>query len=215
VSVNRAVVALPFAWAIVYGGACGSSTATDTSTSDGSTTTTDAAADATGRVIYEHHVDGDPYAPAPNGPTDEALAAVLARKPFAGSPKAAAWLVPTDGARLDRTSAATLAWRPTTAARPPVYRAPLPWGGERLAHAHNPPFSGTAYLLEVSTPSGESVLRLFTALTSFTPDADTWARLVAAGPLVLALRTARFTDNRIDADGGPFVTPPITVSFTP
>jgi hypothetical protein len=216
---NRAALALPIAWLTVYGGACGSGAAG---------VRTDPAADATpeagAAVAYEPHLPGDPYQPAPGGPTDEALASVLARRPYAGSPKAAAWIVPLDGARLARATPITLAWSPTSAALlprpsgapPPRHRAPFPWGAERLAHAHNAPYSGVAYLLEISTATERGVFRLFTAQTSFTPDAALWERLAAApGPITLELRTSRFTDNRIDPDGGPFSTPPIAVTFAP
>jgi hypothetical protein len=212
--VNRAALALPIAWVTVYGGACGSSAMSDAAA--------DAAPEAGAPVAYDPHLPGDPYQAAPGGPTDEALASVLARKPYAGSPKAAAWIVPIDGARLARATPTTLAWSPTSATllpRPsgaPRHRAPFPWGPERLAHAHNAPYSGVAYLLEISTATERGVFRLFTAQTSFTPDAALWERLAAApGPITLELRTARFTDNRIDPDGGPFSTPPIAVTFAP
>jgi hypothetical protein len=232
--VNRAALALPIAWLTVYGGACGAGASGVTGDPAAG-----AATEAGAPVAYEPHLAGDLYQAAPGGPTDEALASVLARKPYAGSPKAAAWIVPLDGARVARATPMTLAWSPTSAALlpqpsgaprerepspwaraeptpPPRHRAPFPWGAERLAHAHNAPYSGVAYLLEISTAAERGVFRLFTAQTSFTPDAALWERLATAqGPITLELRTARFTDNRIDPDGGPFSTLPIAVTFAP
>jgi len=79
-------------------------------------------------------------------------------------------------------------------------------GPERMAYAHGPPFNGTGTLLVVTDATGARRLRVFTGLTSFTPDADQWAALAAVPqPLTLTLTWAEFDDNRIPDGYGPFV----------
>jgi hypothetical protein len=219
---TRAALALPIALATVYGGGCGAATVAR----DAADAASDAAP-ALALLLYEPHLADDPSQPVAGGPTDEALLSLLAARPIDGTPKASVWITPVDAAVVDRAHPPTFAWKPTATALLPTaplpvappqepFRAPLPFGPERLAHAHLPPFSGTAYLLELSTSGGSRVVRLLTASPRFTPDDATWAMLTAqGGPITVGLRNARFTDNRVDADGGPFVTPSITLTVAP
>ena len=192
----------------MYSGACSSDDAQVRSSDAGEG---DDASAGLARVAYEPHVVDDPYEPLAGGPTDEALSAVLSAKPIQGSAKAAIISSPAGSAVLARRAPPSFEWRAVQAlrvrAQPSALlaRAPLPIGPEHAARAHNPPFSGTVFLFQISTPKTRGAFRLFTAGTAFTPDVALWARLVAdGGPLTVDLRTARLTDNRVDADGGPF-----------
>ena len=60
------------------------------------------------------------------------------------------------------------------------------------------------YLLVFSTPSKGTILRVFTTLTQYTPDANAWQKLVDSGePITLGIRTATFNGNELTVDGGP------------
>ncbi len=73
------------------------------------------------------------------------------------------------------------------------------------AHAHGTPTSGPAYFLLFTTPTNAKLLRVFTPLTEYTPDADALAKLKAAGePIHAVITTADFDQNRVAPDGGPY-----------
>lgn len=220
--VRRTVSSFVVGWALVHSGACASDGAVAPVSAEAGVG--DAAEGA--RVRYEPHVAGEPYEPLAGGPTDEALAAVLAAKPVEAGAKAAVLVGPPVGIPLDRRAPPRFEWRAAHADASPVPRArdharggaasPAPWGPMRSARAHNPPFSGTVYLLVLSTPKARGVERVFTAGTSFTPDAASWANVIAdGGPVTVELRTALLTDNRVDADGGPFDAAPTTFTLAP
>ena len=70
------------------------------------------------------------------------------------------------------------------------------------------------HLLVFSSPSHGTLLRLFTTLDSYTPDADTWQQLVAAGePITLSLTSATFAGDELTVDGGPYVGQALTFSI--
>lgn len=65
---------------------------------------------------------------------------------------------------------------------------------------------GQVYLLIFSAPSSEApLLRVFTSLKSYTPDADGWAKLVAAGAqtITLSVTSGTFENDALTNDGGP------------
>ncbi len=77
---------------------------------------------------------------------------------------------------------------------------------ERIAHAHGTPYNGTAYYLVITGADSKQILQLFTAQTSFTPEAVDWQNLVQAPqPLTLDVTSAFFDENDIPAGEGPFV----------
>ena len=196
----KVISILPIATLSVYGGACSSAPVTASHDEAG----------AVVQVVYDPHSSRDEFQPAEYGPSDESLTQLLEHSAIEGSLRAPLWTAPANDAVLDGVAAPTISWRSTSAsldrnpgaARP---RSWVPWGGERLAHAHNPPYSGVGYFLELAIDGHAPAYRLYTFHTSFTPDARLWEMLrAAAGSVTCTLRLARFTDNRIDPDGGPF-----------
>ena len=63
---------------------------------------------------------------------------------------------------------------------------------------------GQAFMLVFSTPDNAKVLRVFTSLTAYTPDAVAWAKLVAlSGPITLSITSATYENDQLTRDGGP------------
>ena len=65
---------------------------------------------------------------------------------------------------------------------------------------------GQVFLLIFSAPSSDAaLLRVFTSLTSYTPDADAWQKLVAAGSqsITLSVTSGTFENDQLTSDGGP------------
>jgi hypothetical protein len=63
---------------------------------------------------------------------------------------------------------------------------------------------GQTFLLVFSVPSNPKLLRVFTNLTTYTPSADAWQKLVSAGePLTLSITSATFENDKLTGDGGP------------
>jgi hypothetical protein len=177
-------------------------------------------------VVYEPHAPGDPHEPVNGGPTDEALDAIVEAAPVEDATRAASFSSPASGAMLPADPPATFTWQTGAApgsdgglglraAPPPAVpglRALL--GPERAAFAHNAPYNGTAYLVVFKSAADDTLVRVFTSSTSYTPDAETWAKLKGAnGPISASVLTGRFTNNAIDSDGGPFQGPPVTFSI--
>lgn len=60
------------------------------------------------------------------------------------------------------------------------------------------------YLLVFSTPSQANLLRIFTTLNDYTPDAAAWQKLVSAGEAItLSVTSGTFSGSALTADGGP------------
>jgi hypothetical protein len=72
------------------------------------------------------------------------------------------------------------------------------------------------HLLSFSTASHGDLLQVFTTLSTYSPDAAAWKKLVDAGePITLNLSTGTFigTDFPADGDGGPFIGQTLTLSI--
>lgn len=85
----------------------------------------------------------------------------------------------------------------------------------------DPPAAGATndlqlvHLLVFSTQAEPNLLRVFSTLNSYTPDAATWETLKEAGqsgPITLSLNSATLMGSELVVDGGPFIGE--TVSFT-
>ncbi len=62
------------------------------------------------------------------------------------------------------------------------------------------------HLLLFSTPSNPSLLRVFSSLDSYTPDAATWQKLTASGePITLSLTSGTFAGDDLTSEGGPYI----------
>ena len=217
----------------IYGGASCSSTPGTT----GTTGTGGAGGAAENKniadVIYEAETN------------DEALEVLLAATPAANPAKVAVFDAPTDAAALPSTPIPTFSWSMkagTGGARAPmpptmtrlalgdfVARERREWpgreqlrplldllGSERAASAHGAPLNGLGYFLVFTTKANDKLLRVFTAKTTYTPDAAAWAKLTSAGGSIAAsVLTAIFDNNDVAADGGPFAGPAISFTVTP
>jgi hypothetical protein len=63
---------------------------------------------------------------------------------------------------------------------------------------------GQTFLLVFSTPDNAKLLRVFTSLKTYTPDATSWQKLVGAGePITLSITSATFENDQLTGDGGP------------
>ncbi len=186
---------------------------------------TDAPADELADVIYE------------GGATDEALEALLAGTVKNDPAQAAVFTWPSDGDILEPDLFPAFCWQVGTTARGDAASdrrvgalepalAPSPWeraartvieplfSGVRPAYAHGDPINGPAYLLVFSTDSDPKLLRVFTTLVDYTPDAASWDKLKAAGvPITARVTWAEFETNRVATDGGPFEGTPITFTI--
>jgi len=156
------------------------------------------------------------------GVTDEALVRLLDVAPKNDARQAVIVDSPDLSMPLAKNSPATLQFHLATEAvrapglqpsedTPAIWRRP--WhdflrllAPEGIAHAHGTPYNGTAYYLVISDADSKQLLQVFTAATSFTPEAVDWQRLSqAAQPLKLEITSAFFEENTIPAGGGPFV----------
>lgn len=152
--------------------------------------------------------------------SDEALARVWDRLATAepDAAKAPTMIVPANGATVPAAPPSDLAWElaiasalPAPAAAPPASRAfPRLALGPAVAHAHLPPVTGFVYLAEI-TPHGGSVIRLFTTNLRWTPDATTWAAIVAGGGASIRIWDTYLNENVVEE--GPYVMPE-AASFT-
>jgi hypothetical protein len=159
--------------------------------------------------------------------TDEALEQLIAATAKDDAAKAPVFDSPADGAELPAATPAKFSWHAGTAALPgapslrfagrraPSFSSPLAelFGPERAAHAHGDPLNGTAYWLVFSTPANAKLLRVFTAETSYTPDAAAWDKLVkASDTITVTIKSAIFDTNELAADGGPWAGTPVKVT---
>lgn len=220
---RRALSALAWsaaASALFYSGACGPSE----DTTPGGTDISD--------VIYE------------GGASDEALEFLLAKAPSVDASQGTVFDAPEGGASLPSATPPTFKWhvggmssvdsragdQRSARAESDAERAGGSGdasgatdfmselralaGGVREASAHGPPVNGRAYFLVLSTESGEALVRVFTTLLEYTPDAVAWGKITASGGTIKASITgAIFDNNRIAVGGGPFAGQDVTFSI--
>ena len=149
--------------------------------------------------------------------TDEALRDLLAATPVPGSVRAPVLDTPPEiempGAVVALPAAPTpLTWHDgdLVDARPLPKKSSVHLHladllGVPAAFAHGAALSGKGYWLVVTDAKNARILRLFTTLTSWTPDAVAWQRLQAAGGnLAITVTMGVFDDNKLASDGGPF-----------
>ena len=75
--------------------------------------------------------------------------------------------------------------------------------------------SQATYLLTFSSPSGGSLLKVFTTQTTYTPSAGDWQKLAAAGAVTLGITGATFTDGALaDDEAGPHRGQTLTFTIT-
>ena len=111
---------------------------------------------------------------------------------------------PKDEALLPPDPAATFAWHadPTTPPDPKDVLSPSKQNGQ-------------AFMLLFSTGKEPKLLQVFTSLTSYTPDAAAWGKLVANGdPISLNVTSATFENDLLTADGGPHIGQTILITIT-
>ena len=151
----------------------------------------------TDTVIYE------------GGTTDEALDSIIGVTATVDDTRAGELSSPASSASVPPEPALTFSWSAGTASLGAPTRRSRAWNpfeGERVAHAHGQPVTGVVYYLVLSTPKTPKLAELLTTKTTWQPDQTTWAKIVAAGePITATLTTARVEQNRLAADGGPFV----------
>jgi hypothetical protein len=64
--------------------------------------------------------------------------------------------------------------------------------------------NGQTFFLAFSVPENAKLLRVFTSLKTYTPDAATWQTLVTASqPITLSLSSGTFENDQLTPDGGP------------
>lgn len=64
--------------------------------------------------------------------------------------------------------------------------------------------NGQTFFLVFGVPGNAKLLRVFTSLTTYTPDAATWQRLVSASqPITLSITSGTFENDMLTPDGGP------------
>lgn len=157
--------------------------------------------------------------------TDEALQQLIDAPVKDNAAKAPVFDSPAEAAELPAATAAKFSWHAgSSAALPsapslrfagrtnPSFSSPLAelFGPERAAHAHGAPFNGTAYWLVFSTAKDAKLLRVFTADTTYTPDAATWDKLTKAGETItVTIKSGIFDTNDLAADGGPWAGTPV------
>jgi hypothetical protein len=80
-----------------------------------------------------------------------------------------------------------------------------------VAHAHDPPVTGSMFRLVFDLGASATPLRVLTGATTYTPDAAAWARVLAAtAPVPLTITSAYLNTGRIEQ--GPYVrSTPVTL----
>lgn len=145
---------------------------------------------------------------------DEALSELVHAKAVDGKGQGAVIDLPGAASVVDNTAPLQFAWHAGPTARLQVNPRTL---GNPLAmaqaFAHGVTVSGKAYFLVVASADNPKLLRAFTKLTTFTPDAAAWAKLKAAkGTLTATVTTAVYDSGKIVSDGGPFLGKPVAFS---
>jgi hypothetical protein len=166
------------------------------------------------------------------GATDEALEALIAAGATSDLTQGTRFLEPLAGATLDPSTPITFRWAVgQTDAKAPSVEAPSRVAGVprrsvadlaepglveralgallgvRTAHAHGTPIDGRAYFLVFRTESNPRLLRVFTTRLDYTPSSEAWAKLTGegGGTITAEITGAIFEQNRIPADGGPWL----------
>jgi len=110
---------------------------------------------------------------------------------------------PADQAVLSADAAAAFAWHADPTAPPDPNDTLLPTKQ-----------NGPTFFLLFSSASNPKLLRLFTSLTSYTPDGADWQKLVlAAEPISVNVTSATFENDLLTADGGPHIGQTIAVTI--
>ena len=149
--------------------------------------------------------------------TDAALWALLDAKPVDDPVHAASFDNPKDLSALPGTPIITFAWHDgqSAAMLPAVPVGPMrllpapPVGrsftgaladllGERSAYADSAPMTGKGYLLAFRTlDTNQALFRVFTSLTSYTPDAAAWGKIATGTWTQLQVVSASFSGDRL------------------
>jgi hypothetical protein len=169
---------------------------------------------------------------------DEALIEVLRVAPTQDAANAAVIDAPASGMMVPAATPFTFRWRanasaqldvgssrqptrlgfrfePAPAKRPVRDLLELALGGVRSAHAHGPAVNGKAYFLVLATDADPKLLRVFTQANEYTPAADAWSRVAAAGGTITAtVVSADMEANRVVQGGGPWISAPVTFTVT-
>jgi hypothetical protein len=131
----------------------------------------------------------------------EGTTTAVALDEFLGTPADSwAWaggqfLTPSDQAVLPATTPQTFTWQ-ADGTTPPADTDVLVPNEQQ----------GQTFLLVFSTPADPKLLRVFTSLTSYTPSAAAWQKLVRAGaPITLSISSATFENDQLTGDGGPHI----------
>jgi hypothetical protein len=133
--------------------------------------------------------------------TDGQLRAVLANEAQDWAWAGGSFHAPVDGGALPSDTPFEFSWKSDSTVDPPAAGAT-----SDLQMVH---------LLVFGTASEPNLLRVFTTLDSFTPDARAWATLKTTGesePVTLSLVSATLMGDQLVVDGGPFIGE--TLSFT-
>lgn len=139
---------------------------------------------------------------------DEALQLVLGVQATDGKGQGAVLDMPADGTVISAATPLTFSWHagPTASVGPSLLRRIWDMMGIAEAYAHGDAVNGKAYFLVISSPNNPKLVRVFTGVPAFAPDAVVWAKLTAAaGPLTARVTTALFDTGKITPDGGPFL----------
>jgi hypothetical protein len=155
------------------------------------------------------------------GADEPALEQLVGATPATDASKGVVIDYPPTDTILDAATVVTFRWHaPAAAARvptfpfsPPAEGAPR-WlrdllGPERAAHAGDS-MNGAGYYLIFATDTKPELLRVFTTLTSYTPDAAAWKTLSSAMVWTqLTIASAAFQDDQLVPGEGPFVGSPV------
>jgi hypothetical protein len=152
-----------------------------------------------------------------NDISDEALERMVEETPVDEASERLVFETPMEGEVFAKGSAPTFKWQAAESAHRHAPSERSPWrrfahelktfvAPIGVAHAHGPAYSGTAYFLVFSTAEDSKVLRVFTSGVSFTPDPESWEKLVTAtGEITLDVSSAVFEKSLLADNGGPFV----------
>ena len=134
--------------------------------------------------------------------TEGQLRAVLANAPIEWAWAGGSFDTPLDTATVPSGAPFEFTWQSDQTEDPPAAGAP-----NDLDMVH---------LLVFSTPSKPKLLRVFTSLDSYTPDAAAWQTLNDVGEgevITLSLTSATLIGDGLTGNGGPFIGQQLTFSI--
>ncbi len=134
--------------------------------------------------------------------SDDQLRVVLANPPLDWSWAGGQFDAPADKATLSSSTPFVFAWHADPTEDTPAAGAPDDF---EMVH-----------LLEFSTPSKPQLLRVFSSLDSYTPDAAAWQTLHDAAQgeaITLSLTSATFQNDGLTPNGGPFIGQQLTFTI--